>query len=324
MKTLITNGTIVTAGDTYQADVLVEGEQITAIGRNLPRDGATVVDARGKHLLPGGIDVHTHLEMPFGGTVSSDDFYTGHVAAAFGGTTAHIDFAIQPKDGTLRQALDLWHARASGKACIDYGFHVVVTELSPEVLREIPKLPDWGVTSVKLLMAYKGVLQVDDATLFWVLKEAGPLGILTMVHCENGDAIDILAQEAIAAGHLAPKYHVLTRPPELEGEATGRAIALAAVAGSPLYVVHLTCDFALQQVRAARARGLPIWAETCTQYFFFTADDLARPGFEGAKFVCSPPRSRPTTVPSTSRRRSRSAATTSRRSPTGCRASRIV
>lgn len=289
MKTLFINGTIVTAGDTYQADVLVDGERIAAIGRDLPRDGATVVDARGKHLLPGGIDVHTHLEMPFGGTVSADDFYTGHVAAAFGGTTSHIDFAIQSKGGTLRQALDAWHARANGKASIDYGFHVVITDLSPEVLREIPQLPGWGVTSIKLLMAYKGVLQVDDATLFRALKLAGPLGILTMVHCENGDAIDLLVQEAIAAGNLAPKYHVLTRPPELEGEATGRAIALAAVAGSPLYIVHLTCDFALQQVRSARARSLPIWAETCSQYFFFTADDLARPGFEGAKFVCSPP-----------------------------------
>jgi dihydropyrimidinase len=289
MPTLFRGGTVVTASDTYQADVLVSGEQIAAIGHDLPADGARIVDARGKHLLPGGIDVHTHLEMPFGGTTSSDDFCTGHVAAAFGGTTSHIDFAIQPRGGTLRQALDLWHERATGKASIDYGFHIVVTDLNDGVLREIPQLPEWGVTSVKLLMAYKGVLQVDDATLFRVLREAGPPGILTMVHCENGDAIDLLVQEAIAAGHLSPKYHVLTRPPELEGEATGRAIALATVAGAPLYVVHLTCDLALQQVRAAQTRGLPVWAETCAQYFFCTMDDLARPGFEGAKYVCSPP-----------------------------------
>ncbi len=289
MSTLFTHGTIVTASETYQADVLVDGERIASIGRDLPADGAKVVDARGQYLLPGGIDVHTHLDMPFGGTVSSDDFHTGHVAAAFGGTTTHIDFVIQPKGASLRQALDVWHAKAMGKACIDYGFHVAITDSTPAVLAEIPRLPDWGVTSVKLFMAYKGALQVDDATLFQVLQATGPAGILLMVHAENGDAIDILIKEAVAAGNLAPKHHALTRPAELEGEATGRAIALAAVAGAPLYVVHLTCDLALQQVRAAQARGTKVWAETCVQYFFFTAEDLARPGFEGAKFVCSPP-----------------------------------
>ncbi|MGH2403961.1 MAG: dihydropyrimidinase [bacterium] len=289
MTTLFQNATIVTATETVQADVLVEGERIAAIGPGLASEGPTVVDARGTYLLPGGIDNHTHLDMPFGGTVSSDDFHTGHVAAAFGGTTSHVDFVIQPKGASLREALDLWHAKARGKACIDYGFHVAITDLTPAVLQEIPRLPDWGVTSVKLFMAYKGALQVDDATLFTVLKATGPAGILLMVHAENGDAIDVLIREAVAAGDLAPKFHALTRPPELEGEATGRAIALAAVAGSPLYVVHLTCDLALQQVRAARARGVKVWAETCVQYFFFTADDLARPGFEGAKFVCSPP-----------------------------------
>jgi dihydropyrimidinase len=289
MKTLFRHGTVVTAADTYQADVLVDGEQITMIGRDLAQHGATVIDASGKYLLPGGVDVHTHLDMPFGGTVSSDDFQTGHIAAAFGGTTSHIDFVIQPKGASLRQALDLWHAKASGKACIDYGFHLAITDLTPAVLDEIARLPEWGVTSVKLFMAYKGALQVDDATLFEVFRRTGPTGILAMVHAENGDAIDALQREAIAAGHLAPKYHALTRPPELEGEATGRAIALAAVAGAPLYIVHLTCDLALQQVRAAQARGAKVWAETCVQYFFFTADDLARPGFEGARFVCSPP-----------------------------------
>ncbi len=289
MKTLFINGTIVTAGDTYQADVLVDGERIAAIGGGLARDGARIVDARGKHLLPGGIDVHTHLDMPFGGTKSADDFQTGHIAAAFGGTTSHVDFVIQPKGASLRHALDLWHEKATGRACVDYGFHLAITDLTPAVLSEIPKLPDWGVTSVKVFMAYKGVLQVDDATLFQVLQATGPAGILLMVHAENGDAIDVLIREAVAAGNLAPKYHALTRPPDLEGEATGRAIALAAVAGAPLYIVHLTCDLALQQVRLAQARGQRVWAETCVQYFFFTADDLARPGFEGAKFVCSPP-----------------------------------
>ncbi len=289
MSTLFKGGTIVTATETVQADVLVEGERIAAIGPGLASEGQTTVDARGRYLLPGGIDNHTHLDMPFGGTVSSDDFHTGHVAAAFGGTTSHVDFVIQPRGASLRQALDLWHAKARGKACIDYGFHMAITDLTPAVLQEIPRLPDWGVTSVKLFMAYKGALQVDDATLFTVLKATGPAGILLMVHAENGDAIDVLIKDAVAAGDLAPKFHALTRPPELEGEATGRAIALAAVAGSPLFIVHLTCDLALQQVRAARARGVKVWAETCVQYFFFTADDLARPGFDGAKFVCSPP-----------------------------------
>jgi len=289
MTTLFKHGTIVTASETYPADLLVDGEQIAAIGRDLPATGAAVVDARGRYLLPGGIDVHTHLDMPFGGTTSADDFQTGHVAAAFGGTTAHVDFVIQSKGASLRQALDLWQAKAAGKACIDYGFHIAITDLTPAVLAEIPRLPDWGVTSVKLFMAYKGVLQVDDATLFAVFQQTGPAGILAMVHAENGDAIDLLIQQAVAAGNLAPKFHALTRPPELEGEATGRAIALAVVAGAPLYVVHLTCDLALQQVKAAQARRARVWAETCTQYFFFTADDLARPGFEGAKYVCSPP-----------------------------------
>lgn len=294
MTTLFTHGTIVTASETYQADLLVDGERIAAIGHDLPATGAAVIDARGRYLLPGGIDVHTHLDMPFGGTTSADDFQTGHVAAAFGGTTAHVDFVIQPKGASLRQALDLWQAKAAGKACIDYGFHIAVTELTPAVLAEIPRLPEWGVTSVKLFMAYKGALQVDDATLFAVFQHTGPAGILAMVHAENGDAIDLLIQQAVAAGNVAPKFHALTRPPQLEGEATGRAIALAAVAGAPLYVVHLTCDLALQQVKVARTRGQRVWAETCTQYFFFTADDLARPGFEGAKYVCSPPFRAPT------------------------------
>ncbi|MGH2626151.1 MAG: dihydropyrimidinase, partial [Anaerolineales bacterium] len=185
--------------------------------------------------------------------------------------------------------LDLWHARAQGKAVIDYGFHMTIADPRPEVLREIVALPEWGISTVKVLMAYKGRLQVDDATLFTVLREAARAGVLTMVHCENGDVIDILIREAVAAGNLAPRFHPLTRPAELEGEATARALALAAVAGAPVYIVHLTCDLALRQVRAAQARGERAWAETCIQYFFFTADDLNRPGFEGAKFVCSPP-----------------------------------
>jgi len=287
MRTVIKGGTVVTASDTYAADVLIENEQIAAIGRDL--SGDATIDAGGAYVIPGGIDVHTHLEMPFGGTVSSDDFFTGHRAAAFGGTTMHIDFAIQPKGATLRETFDLWSAKARGKAAIDYGFHIAITDLPDSVMNEIPQCPKWGITSLKLFMAYKGALQVDDSTLFRALEQGAANGLLTLVHAENGDAIDILVKQAIAAGNLAPKYHALTRPPALEAEATNRAIRLAEVAGAPLYVVHVSCEGALEAVQAARQRGLPVYGETCVQYFFFTKDDLARPGFAGAKYVCSPP-----------------------------------
>ena len=287
MQTLIAGGTIVTASDTYQADVLIQDEKIVTIGHGITGD--TTIDATGKYVIPGGIDVHTHLDMPFGGTVSSDDFFTGHRAAAFGGTTMHIDFAIQPRGATLRQTFEMWQARAEGKAAIDYGFHIAITDLPDSIMAEIPQCVDWGVTSLKLFMAYKGALMVDDATLFRTMEQAARHGLLIMVHAENGDAIDVLVHDALEAGHLEPRYHALTRPPELEAEATNRAIRLAEVAGAPLYVVHLTNEGALEAVRGARARGKPIYAETCVQYFFFTKDDLARPGFEGAKWVCSPP-----------------------------------
>lgn len=288
MTTVIKGGTVVTAGDTFQADVLIDGEQVVAVGRDLVGD--TTIDATGKLVIPGGIDVHTHLDMPFGGTNSSDTFFTGHKAAAFGGTTMHIDFAIQPKGATLRETIDIWHGKANGKAAIDYGFHVAITDLPDSVMEEIPSCLDLGVSSLKLFMAYKGALQVDDTTLFRAMQMAAKHKLLIMVHAENGDAIDILIKEAIAEGNLSPKYHALTRPPELEAEATERAIRLAEVAGAPLYVVHLTNDGALTALRGARARGhFNIMAETCVQYFFFTKDDLAREGFEGAKWVCSPP-----------------------------------
>jgi dihydropyrimidinase len=287
MRTLISGGTVVTASDTYQADVLIEDEKIAAVGAGFSAD--MTIDARGKYVIPGGIDVHTHLDMPFGGTVSSDDFFTGHRAAAFGGTTMHIDFAIQPKGATLRETLDMWHAKADGKAAIDYGFHLAITDLPDSILEEIPKAVEWGVTSLKLFMAYKGSLMIDDATLFRAMEQAAAHGMLILVHAENGDAIDILVRQALEAGHTEPKYHALTRPPELEAEATNRAIRLAEVAGSPLYVVHVTNAGAVEAIRLARGRGKPIYGETCVQYFFFTKDDLARPGFEGAKWVCSPP-----------------------------------
>ncbi|MFI5272834.1 MAG: dihydropyrimidinase [Ktedonobacterales bacterium] len=287
MRTLISGGTIVTASDTYAADVLIEDEKVIGVGNGIV--GERTIDASGKYIIPGGIDVHTHLDMPFGGTVSSDDFFTGHRAAAFGGTTTHIDFAIQPKGATLRETLDMWHAKANGKAAVDYGFHLAITDLPESVMQEISQVPDWGVTSLKLFMAYKGSLMIDDATLFRTMEQAAAHGLLIMVHAENGDAIDILVSQALAAGRTDPKYHALTRPPELEAEATNRAIRLAEVAGAPLYVVHVTNAGSVEAIRLARGRGSAIFGETCVQYFFFTKDDLARPGFEGAKWVCSPP-----------------------------------
>jgi len=289
MRTRFAGGTIVGPDGISQADLLVDGDRIAAIGTDLPGDGARIVDASGLYLLPGGIDVHTHLDMPLDDMTSTDDFYSGHVAAAFGGTTSHLDFVIQTKGRALSEALDTWQAKAEGKACIDYGFHMTIADPSPQVLDEMTHLPEWGISTVKVLMAYKGRLQLDDVQLLAVMRRAAEHGLLTMVHCENGDVIDVLIREAIAAGRREPKHHPLTRPAALEGEATGRAIAIAQIAGAPLYVVHLTCEAALSRVREAKGRGQPVWAETCVQYFFFTAADLDRPGFEGAKFVCSPP-----------------------------------
>ncbi len=292
--TLIKNGRIITASDDYAGDILIDDETIALVGDGLMEKGAdNVIDAKGKMILPGGIDVHTHLDMPFGGTVSSDDFFTGHKAALFGGTTMHVDFCIQPKGKTLSESLDIWHAKAKGKAAMDYGFHVAITDLTDEVLHEIRALPKLGVTSIKLFMAYKGALQIDDTTLFKSLRVAKESGVLTMVHAENGDAIDVLIKDAVAAGNLSPIWHALTRPPELEAEATNRAIQLARAAGdAPLFVVHLTNAGALSAISEARARGQHAYAETCVQYFYFTKDNLngiKGDSFNGAKWVCSPP-----------------------------------
>jgi dihydropyrimidinase len=287
--TLIRGGTVVTAEGSLRSDVLIRGDTIAEVGPDLSEDGAEVVDATGKMVLPGGIDVHTHVDMPLGDIASSDDFFSAHVAAAFGGTTTHIDFANQEKGGTLRAAIDAWHAKAHDKATIDYGFHVTITDVNDQTLDEIAELPPLGVTTIKMLMAYKGRVMVDDAELFLCLERARDAGILSMVHCENGDVIDILVRRAVAEGRTAPRFHALTRPPQLEGEATGRAIAMAEILDAPLYVVHVTCEPALRRVREARTRGANVRAETCVQYLFFTKDDLDRDGFEGAKWVCSPP-----------------------------------
>jgi dihydropyrimidinase len=290
MSILIRGGRVITATDDYVADVFVDGETVATVGRSLELDADRVIDATGKYVLPGCIDPHTHLDMPFGGTVTIDDFESGHTSAAFGGTTCHVDFCIQGQGQTFAEALDTWHAKADGKALIDYGFHIAVTDLlSGGTLEELASLPEQGITSYKLFMAYKNVLQVDDLTLFQAMQVAAGSGALVMVHAENGDAIEVLVREALARGETAPIHHALTRPPELEGEATNRAIQLARIAGSPLYVVHVTCKEAVDPIRRARELGWDVWGETCTQYFFRSIDDLAQPDFHGAKYVYSPP-----------------------------------
>jgi dihydropyrimidinase len=289
MLTLIKHGTLITASDAYVADLLIDGERIAQIGADLQAADAHQIDATGLLVMPGGVDVHTHLELPVSGTLSADDFFTGQRAAAFGGTTTHIDFAIQPRDGSLRDGIAQWHSKAEGKACIDYSFHANVAAYRDDLLLELPALVNEGITSIKLLMAYKGTVQTDDVGLFKTLRAAAACGMVTMAHCENGDVIDLLVREALAQGHTTPRYHYLTRPAWCEAEATGRAIALSAIAHAPLYVVHVTCEGALTQINLARQQGLPVWGETCPQYLCLTQDALDTPDFSGAKFVCSPP-----------------------------------
>jgi dihydropyrimidinase len=290
MSVLIKGGRVVTAADDYVADVFVDGERVTLIGESLDVDADKVIDATGKYVLPGGVDPHTHLDMPFGGTVTVDDVESGQTAAAFGGTTCHVDFCIQGKGQTFADALAAWHAKADGKQLIDMGYHIAVTDLTAEgALDELATLPDQGVTSYKLFMAYKGALQVDDETLFKTMEVAAETGALVMVHAENGDAIDVLVKKALAAGHTEPHWHALTRPPETEGEATNRAIQLARVAGCALYVVHVSCKESVEPIAAARTKGWDVWGETCTQYFFVDYTFLERPNFEGAKYVYTPP-----------------------------------
>jgi len=283
MSLLIANGRVITASDDYVADVYCENGTVTAIGKDLPShrfQAERTIDASGQYVMPGGIDVHTHLDMPFGGTTSTDDFETGTIAAAFGGTTCLVDFAIQYRGQTMRHALDEWMKKASGKAVTDYSFHMIVTDLPDAELADMDRMVrDEGVTSFKLFMAYPGVFMVDDATIFRALRRTG----------ENGGVIDLLVQEALRKGEKAPKYHALTRPPRAESEATGRAIALSEMAGVPIYIVHLSSADALQKVREARDMGLPAYAETCPQYLFLSYDNYEEPGFNGAKYVMSPP-----------------------------------
>jgi dihydropyrimidinase len=287
---VIRNGTVVTASDSYVADVGITAGKIVAIGNNLPADNASqVFDASGKLVLPGGVDVHTHLDMPFGGTTSADDFETGTRAAAFGGTTTLIDFAIQYKGQALQHAFDTWMSKASTKAVCDYAFHCIVTDISGGQLSEMNNLVREGVTSFKLFMAYPGVFMLDDGSIFKALQRTSQNGGLVCMHAENGSAIDVIVQQALADGKKAPKYHALTRPTTAEAEATARAIALAEMAGAPIYIVHLSCNEALEKVREARDRGLPVYAETCPQYLYLSLENFDAPGFEGAKYVFTPP-----------------------------------
>jgi dihydropyrimidinase len=290
MSVLIKGGRVVTAADDYVGDVYIEGERISLIGESLDVDADRVIDAAGRYVLPGGVDPHTHLDMPFGGTITADDFESGHVSAAFGGTTCHVDFCIQPQGTSFSEALELWHEKREGKAIIDNGFHIAVTDLREGgSLEELASLPEQGITSYKLFMAYKGALMVDDETLFRTMQVAAETGALVMVHAENGDAIDVLVKQALAEGKTAPHYHALTRPPETEGEATNRAIQLARVADCNLYVVHVSCKDAIDPIARAREAGWKTWGETCTQYFFIDYTYLERPNFEGAKYVYTPP-----------------------------------
>jgi dihydropyrimidinase len=288
--TIVKNGTIITATDTTRADLGINGEKISVIAAQLPAENATqVIDATNLLLLPGGIDVHTHLDMPFGGTTSADDFQTGTTAAAFGGTTTLIDFAIQYKGQTLRHAFDTWMQKAHEKATIDFAFHCIITDLGSAQLEEMGQLIREGVTSFKLFMAYPGVFMLDDASIFKAMRQAAKHSGLICMHAENGGAIDVIVQQALAEGKRAPKYHALTRPTTAEAEATSRAIALAEMAGAPVYIVHLSCNDALEKVREARDRGLPAYAETCPQYLYLSLENMDAPGFEGAKYVFTPP-----------------------------------
>ena len=289
MSLLIKGGTVVTATDLYPGDVFIEDDRITAIGSTLTFPADRVIDASGKYVLPGGIDVHTHLDMPFGGTTSADDFESGTIAAAFGGTTTIVDFAIQYRGQTLHHAWETWMKKAEGRAAIDYGFHMIITELSDQVEQEMDALVTQGVTSFKLFMAYPGVFMLDDATIFRALLRTAKNGGTICMHAENGGVIDVLVKRALAEGKTAPKYHALTRPARAEAEATHRAIALSEIAGVPIYIVHLSAAEALEMVAEARDRGLPAFAETCPQYLFLSYDNYEEAGFEGAKYVMSPP-----------------------------------
>jgi dihydropyrimidinase len=288
MSILIKNGKVVTPGGVSIADVFVDKERITAIGDRIDRQADKTLDAAGMFVIPGGIDVHTHLDAPVGGTISSDDFETGTRAAAFGGTTCIIDFATQSKGHSLGEAYAAWRQKAAN-AAIDYGLHLIIVDAGEGRIEEIDPLIDEGVTSFKLFTAYPGALMVDDATILQVMVHAGKRGALVAVHAENGSAIDYLVRKALEEGRRAPIEHALSRPAIAEAEAVHRVIALARIADVPVYIVHVSSADALAEISRARKNGIRVFGETCPQYLFLTQEDLARPNFEGAKFVLTPP-----------------------------------
>jgi dihydropyrimidinase len=293
-RTVIRGGLVVTAADEIHADVLIEDGRIAALaaaGTDAAESWTAdrTIDARQKYVIPGGVDAHTHMEMPFGGTFAADTFETGTRAAAWGGTTTIVDFAIQSVGHTLREGLDAWHAKADGKCAIDYGFHMIVSDVHDETLKEMDLLVAEGVTSFKQFMAYPGVFYSDDGQILRAMQRAGDNGGLIMMHAENGIAIDVLVQQALERGETDPRYHGEVRKALLEAEATHRAIKLAQVAGAPLYVVHVSAQEALAEIARARDEGRDVFGETCPQYLFLSTDNLAEPDFEGAKYVCSTP-----------------------------------
>ncbi|ARF76195.1 dihydropyrimidinase [Kitasatospora albolonga] len=291
VRTLITGGLVITAADEVHADVLIEHGRVVALAapgtQNWTAD--RVIDASRKYVIPGGVDAHTHMELPFGGTFASDTFETGTRAAAWGGTTTIVDFAVQSRGQALRAGLDAWMEKADGNCAIDYAFHMIMSDVNEATLREMPKLVEAGVSSFKLFMAYPGVFYSDDGQILRAMQVAGDTGGLIMMHAENGIAIDVLVEQALARGETDPRYHGEVRKALLEAEATHRAIQLARVAGSPLYVVHVSAEEAVAQLAAARDMDLPVFGETCPQYLFLSTDNLAEPDFEGAKYVCSTP-----------------------------------
>jgi dihydropyrimidinase len=292
MRTLVKNGTVVTAVDTVAADVLIDGETIVALvapGSHGWEEGAdNVIDATGRYVVPGGVDVHTHMELPFGGTYASDTFETGTRAAAWGGTTTIVDFANQFKGESVLEGLDEWMAKADGNCAIDYGFHMIVSDVNEQSLKEMDVVVGQGVTSFKLFMAYPGILYSTDGEILRAMQQASESGATVMMHAENGIAIDALVAQALARGETDPVHHGITRPSVLEGEATHRAIVLAGLAGCPLYIVHMSAREALDEVAQARDAGRNVFAETCPQYLYLSLEHLGG-GFEGAKYVCSPP-----------------------------------
>ncbi|WP_031073858.1 dihydropyrimidinase [Streptomyces sp. NRRL S-118] len=295
-RTLIRNGLVITAADETHADVLIEDGRIAALAAHGSAVAASwtagadrTIDATGKYVIPGGVDAHTHMDFPFGGTFSSDDFESGTRAAAWGGTTTIVDFAVQTVGHALREGLDAWHAKADGKCAVDYAFHMIVSDVNDRSLKEMDLLVEEGVTSFKLFMAYPGVLYSDDGRILRAMQRASVSGGLIMMHAENGIAIDVLVEQALARGETDPRHHGEVRKVLLEAEATHRAIQLARVAGAPLYVVHVSAEEAVAELAAARDKGLDVFGETCPQYLFLSTDNLAEPGFEGAKYVCSTP-----------------------------------